>query len=166
MDQGDHRGRHRSKESTRTSGSKGAEGSGWRARAAWAGGAPGTGTGWHLLTWPVVEHLAMGRGRDGQTLQCCHFGGSKALAEEPAVDKLAMPRARGGSWGQTRPAAYRGRQPSLLRALPGALPLCCVGLVFLSLPRGAGCPFGNGTFPRPSGRPLGSACHFPPGDAR
>lgn len=109
-----------------------------------------------------MEHLAVGRGRDGQTLQCCHFGGSKALAAEPAVDKLAMPGARGGSWGRTRPAAHRGRRPSLLRALPGALPLCCVGLVFLSLPGVLGALSAMGRFPGLPGGPWDPLATFLP----
>lgn len=157
------RGRHRSRESARTSESKGAEGSGYGVRAACAGGAPGRGAGWRLPTWPVVEHFAAGRGRGGQALQCCHFGGSKALAAELGVDQLAMSGSGGGSRGHARPAAHQ--RPAAERP-PCALPLCCVAPVFLRLPPGVSVPSRQWTFPRPSGRPLGSACHFPPGGAR
>lgn len=68
-----------------------------------AGGARGVvwvGSGWYLLTWSVLEHFAEGQGRDGcrpqwgQTLRCCHFRVSKALATEPGVDQLAMAGAQ------------------------------------------------------------------------
>lgn len=66
MDRGDHRGRHKSRESAGTSGSDGAEGPGDRARGGVRWGAPGRGGGWRLLTWPVVEHFAAGRELGGR----------------------------------------------------------------------------------------------------
>lgn len=158
MDRGDHRGRHSPRGLGEAEGLKGQAGE-------TVGGEPGTGAGWRLLTWPVLKHFAVSRGRGGQTLQCCHLGGSKVLAAEPGVDKLAMSGAREGSWSHARPAAHRARQPSLC-ALPGALPLCCVARFSLRLPAGVLVPLRDGTFHWPSGRPLGSACHFPPGGAR
>ena len=77
-----------------------------------------------------MEHFAAGRG--GQTLQCGHFGGSKALAAELGVDQLAMSGARGGvRRSRRRPgprAPRRPRAPGSRASSVRSSALCCAGL--------------------------------------
>lgn len=59
---------------------------------------------WSILQWVWAGWVPPQR----QSLQGCHFGSSKAMATEPGVGKLAMPRARRGSLGHKHSAASQG----------------------------------------------------------
>lgn len=71
-------------------------------------GGEGAGVSLPGLWWSILQRVGSWVGASppwGQTVQCCHFGGSKMLAAEPGVDKLAMLGAHRGSRATRAPRA-------------------------------------------------------------
>ena len=112
--------------------------------------------------WSILQRGGGGVGATlpgGRPCSAVTSGGSQALAAEPGVDKLARSGARRGGPGHARRTAHGSRDTARSQELFRFVvfhwsPRACLWVS----PR----PPSNGTFRPRSGRPLGSACHFPP----
>ena len=135
---------------------------GRRARPARPGGEP-AGVSLPGQWWSILQRVGVGRPCSAVTSGAARrWPRSLELTNLPCPGLAEASGARGGVRSHAHRAAHA--RPAA-EPPPCALPLC-VAQVFLRLPPGVSVPSRQWTFPRPSGRPLGSASHFPPGGAR